>query len=375
MSEFEATVLFVDDEPLLLQGMSRLLRRQRQWKLRLAHSVAEAMAVLDEEPIDAVVSDITMPIRDGFDLLQAVREHPVHHIVPVVILTGNAETTLKRRALDEGAADLLNKPVDQGDLLARLRSVLRLKAAQDQLRAQAESLHQTVLARTSELEWARLELIWRLGKAGEFRDSETGHHVVRVGMLARELGRSLGLEDEDCRHLLMTAPLHDIGKIGIPDAILRKPGRLDPEERLAMQQHTRIGAEMLRGEVVPHQIREDLGMLGTLDPKNPFTHVAHDIALHHHERWDGTGYPDRLGGEDIPLCARITAVVDVYDALCSDRCYKPAWDESRAVSVLREEAGKHFQPELIEALLDVYPRVLEIRERFRDEPALELIYG
>lgn len=356
-------VLFVDDEHRVLEGLRRMLRDLRgEWEMSFAASADEAMRLLLKSDYDAVISDVNMPVKDGFDLLRAIRSDEHTRDIPVVILTGNAEQGLKRRALDMGATDLLNKPADREDLIARIENVVRLKRYQDRIKQDKATLELRVRERTAELERSRMELIWRLGKAGEFRDTDTGNHVVRVGYYALELANALGLDPEFGRRLFVTAPLHDLGKIGIPDAILLKPGKLTPAEWDVMKQHTRIGAKILRENVFNEHAAAILGdILGAdLEQGNPLTEMGASIAMNHHERWDGSGYPAGIEGEEIPIEARITTLADVYDALSSKRPYKEAFPEEKVLHIMRQGVGTQFDPEAFatfERSLDAFRRI------------------
>lgn len=363
-------ILFVDDERSVLDGLRRLLRSQRkEWQMHFAGGVDEALQILTSQPVDAVVSDVNMPVRDGFDLLSSIRSQAAWDGLPVIILTGNGETGLKRKALDLGATDLLNKPVSQDDLLARLRSVLRIKAYEDRIKEQNQELEARVRERTAQLEYSQAELVWRLGKAGEFRDSDTGYHVVRVGFFARQLSEAMGLDGDFTRKLLLTAPLHDIGKIGVPDQILLKPARLTEDEWVIMRRHTTMGAQILRDEIIAGERLHQLGVVaaGTGVLENPLTEMAARVAEGHHERWDGGGYPHGLRGESIPLEARLTSLADVYDALNSRRPYKEPFPLERVEAILREGSGTQFDPAVHDAYLKSRDAFRDIREEFDDE--------
>ena len=363
-------ILFVDDEVRVLDGLRRLLRGERgNWEMTFVDGVQRALEVLEEEDHDAVVSDYNMPSRNGLDLLKSIRNNPKTEDIPVVILTGNGEPEMKRLALDDGATDLLNKPVDKDDLLARLRSALRLKDYMDEIKQHRNLLELRVRERTAELEYSRAEVIWRLGKAGEFRDSDTGFHVVRVGLYARTLAEAMKLEPAHCEEIFLSAPLHDIGKIGIPDRILLKPGKLDPDEWEIMKTHATIGGQILRAKPIAQEHSRTLSVLAHIDDlsKNPFAEVGAVIAENHHENWDGSGYPCGRAGDQIPVSARITSVADVYDALCSKRPYKPAFKEEEVLRMMRQAAGNKFDPAVCDAFEDSLDEFREIRANFRDE--------
>jgi len=356
-------ILFVDDEQTVLDGLRRMLRGRRgEWDLRFANGVDAALEILSGEAIDTVVTDVNMPVRDGFDLLATIRANPAWEGLPVVILTGNGEAGLKRKALDLGATDLLSKPVSNEDLVARVHSVLRIKAHEDRL-------EQRVRERTAQLEVAQAELIWRLGKAGEFRDSETGYHVVRVGFFARQLALAMGLDAEFTRSVFLTAPLHDIGKIGVPDGILLKPGKLTGDEWVTMRAHTTIGGKILRDDIIAKNHIEALGLfsesVGVLH--NPLSEMAARIAENHHERWDGRGYPLGCKGEEIPMEARLTTVADVYDALRSRRPYKESYPPERVLAILSQGRETQFDPDVLDAFERSIDAFEEIRTEFDDQ--------
>lgn len=362
-----ARILFVDDEPNFLSGIRRMLwDDSAEWELFFAGGADEALKIASQKVLDTIVSDVTMPGKDGLELLAELKSNPATSAIPVVILTGNAEAHLKRKALDLGAADLLNKPIDREDLIARLRSVLRLKRYQDQLRAHNELLEFRVRQRTRELESSRRDIIWRLAKAGEFRDADTGDHVVRVALSSRILAAQIGLEQELVEVVFLTSPLHDIGKIGIPDGILLKPGKLTDEEREYVKKHCEIGASILLElpKGAEHFLnRQETGKRQPiLEAIEPIREVAATIAMTHHERWDGTGYPNGLRGEDIPVVGRIVAVADLYDALRSSRPYKLAFDREKSTRIMEESVGSHIDPSIYEAFTRVQDELDEIRE-------------
>lgn len=368
-------VLFVDDEKSVLDGLRRILRSKRsEWEMTFAEGVSEAIEALERDPYDTIVSDINMPERDGFDLLETVLSSEEWKAIPVVILTGNGESGLKRKALNLGATDLLSKPVDPDDLVARIRSVLRIKAYEDEIKAHNQELEERVRDRTAQLEMAQVELIWRLGKAGEFRDSDTGYHVVRVGFFARRIAEELGLESEFQRKIFLTAPLHDIGKIGIPDHILLKPGKLTDEEWVTMRDHTHYGAQILRDGIIAKDKIHRLGIVSSnviTTLENPFIEMAARIAEAHHERWDGSGYPHKVVGEDIPIEARIASLADVYDALCSRRPYKEPFGEDQVLDIMSKGAGTQFDPSVFAAFQNCLEDFRNIRAEFDDETLSE----
>jgi len=364
-------ILFVDDEPNFLNGLRRMLREHRhEWEMHFAESADEALALTDKVEYDSVVSDVQMPGKTGFDLLIALRKGEATKAVPVVILTGNAEVDMKRKALQLGATDLLNKPVNTEDLVARIRSVLRLKTYQDELKNQNVILEQKVRDRTAELEFLHRDIVWRLAKAGELRDEETGDHVIRVANYCRILAEHLDLDKETVETIFLTAPLHDLGKIGIPDNILLKPGKLDAEEWRIMKTHAEIGSKVLLEE--PKGMSDFIKYHGRIfegkcsPDVDIIRNAAAIIALSHHEKWDGSGYPKGLVGEDIPLNGRIVALADVYDALRSDRPYKKAFSPEKTLAIIEEGAGSHFDPRIFEIFVKVRDEFEGIRQKYSD---------
>ncbi len=363
-------ILFVDDEPNILSMLGRMIAQSGQnWQGDYCDSVDKALEALRAENFDTVVSDIRMPSRDGFELIREMRADPRLREIPIIILTGEAERTLKHRVLDMGATDLLNKPVARDDLFARLRSALRLKDYQDQLNHQVLVLDGLVKERTEELERSHHEVVWRLAKAGEFRDDQTGDHVARVAYCSCLLAEGIGMDSDAVDVLFQASALHDIGKIGIPDSILLKPGRLTPEERTIIERHALIGYDIL---TTPPRIKKRLiathfGLHVPTDGPAIPSHVlavASAVARHHHERWDGSGYPDQLAGTAIPWEARAVSIADVYDALVSERPYKTAMSHGEATALIAEQAGRQFDPAFVEVFLGSSEQIMRIYREF-----------
>lgn len=359
-------IVFVDDDSMILAGFRRILRGQAsEWDLHFFSEGQLAWEFIEKTSVDAVVSDITMPELSGIELLRRMRSSSDKKHIPVVVVTGNGDRTMKVDMLRRGATDFLSKPVDDAELLTRLRSVIGLKLAQDELREKNRSLEEQIALRTRQLQCYRMQMIWRLGKAGEFRDEDTGTHVVRVASYSRAIAEEMGLPESYCDSLFLAAPLHDIGKIGITDSILLKPGRLSPSERAQVETHCRIGARIL---AEPGMIERRLvGQSDQCWASDPLMLMAQEIALSHHEHWDGHGYPEGLSGTSIPLSGRIVAVADVYDALTSRRPYKDAVSEDEAFETILDQRGKHFDPQVVDAFEKVFPQLKAIREQIACE--------
>jgi two-component system response regulator RpfG len=300
---------------------------------------------------DLVLTDYKMPNMDGIEFTRKFRE--IHPDIPLVVVTALEEKEIRYQALEAGATDFLTKPIDHTECRARCRNLLLLSHHQRLIKDRAQLLEKKVDEATREILVREQETLLRLAKAGEYRDEETGNHILRMAKFARLMAEKLGLPESDCHVIEVAAPMHDIGKIGIPDGILLKPGKLDAEELRIMRTHTRIGYEILK------------------DSPSKYLQMGAVIALGHHERYDGTGYPSRLRGYEIPLEARIVAVADVFDALTSVRPYKKAWSIQDALNYLNAERGKHFDSVCVDAFLAQFDKILGIRERFLDLPAVD----
>jgi response regulator RpfG family c-di-GMP phosphodiesterase len=302
-----------------------------------------------KNPVDLIIVDYAMPGMDGLEFLHQLRANPKCVTVPVLMVTSNDQKQVRYRALDAGANDYLIKPIDRVEFLARTKNMLVLATAQRSLQDRAQWLAKEVQAATTEILARERETVFRLAKAAEYRDPETGAHILRMAHYSQLIARELGLPVAEQNLLLEAAPMHDIGKVGILDKILLKPGRLDVDEFEIMKEHAMYGWELLRGSA------SKVLMAGA------------EIAKSHHEKFDGTGYPEGLKGADIPIFSRIVAVADVFDALTSDRPYKKAWDLEEAVDFLVHGSGRHFDPRCVRAFLNAWDDVLAIRDRYQDE--------
>ncbi len=343
----DAAILIVDDEPANVLLLEKMLVADGYRNLHATTDACQALALAREHHACLVLLDLGMPHLDGFAVMERLRmelpEPPA-----VLVLTAQVELANRLRALRQGARDFVSKPFEMPELLARVRNLLESHLYQLRLRYENEILDARVAQRTQELHDSRLDIIRRLGRAAEYRDNETGLHIIRMSKYSRILGLRAGVTRAEAELLLQASPMHDIGKIGIPDAILLKPGKLDAGEWKIMQTHAQIGADLLGGNDFP------------------LLRMAREIALAHHEKWDGSGYPQGLSGEAIPLVGRIVAVADVFDALTTPRTYKPAWPVEQAIEHLRAQRGHHFDPRLVDGFLESLDEVLDVFEQFAE---------
>jgi len=312
-----------------------------------------------------------MPHMSGLDVLRHIRSDDSLRYTPVVILTSESSDDIKMEALTLGANDFLQKPVHRGELLARVRNILLAKAYQDQLKNHSETLEAAVRRRTIELEASHRDVIHCLARAAEHRDDDTGHHIIRVGRYARIVGEELGLDEQTLDDLEQAAKLHDVGKIGIPDAILLKPGKLTEEEFRVIEKHCGFGKRIIEPlSAMEAQTLKDHVRFGAeiMDPvDSPLLRMAKRIAMTHHERWDGSGYPLGLAGEDIPLEGRITAVADVFDALSSRRPYKPPFPIDKCFDILLDGRGTQFDPRVLDAFVARREDIIEVQIDYANE--------
>jgi putative two-component system response regulator len=329
-----ARILIVDDQKPFVDLLSIILRSAGYENVVGITEPASVAAVYSELRPDLILLDLHMPGMDGIDVLDGLSTliSPGEY-VPVVMLTADITAGPKRRALAAGAKDFVSKPFDQEEVLLRIRNLLETRMLHLRLAGQNAILEERVRERTRELERAESEILMRLARAAEYRDDKTGQHTQRVGRTSALIAASLGFAEDEVDLVLRAAPLHDVGKIAVPDAILRKPGPLNDEEFEIMKTHTMVGASVFKG--------------------SPFSQVqlAHEIALCHHERWDGQGYPRGLAGEAIPLTSRIVAVADAFDALVNERPYKDVWPLDAALAEIERESGRQFDPTVAEAFL------------------------
>jgi len=335
------TILTVDDEPINREVIKHILKNH--YNLLFAENGLKALALATGSLPDLILLDVMMPEINGYQTCRALKKDPRTRNIPVIFVTAMADIEDEKTGLEIGAADYITKPISPPILKARIATHLSLYN-------QNRILDARVKERTIELNDTRLEIIQRLGRASEYKDDETGLHILRMSHYTRLLAEAIGLPEIEVDCLYNAAPMHDIGKIGIPDRILQKTAALSKDEWLIMRRHPKIGAE-----IIGHN-------------PTPLLQMARVIALSHHERWNGSGYPRRLQGETIPIEGRIVAVADVFDALTSKRPYKEAWPVSNAMEYFRKEAGNLFDPYLISRFIKIIDSIIAVKERLSDHP-------
>ncbi|MBP6070552.1 MAG: two-component system response regulator [Candidatus Accumulibacter sp.] len=356
-----ATVLVVDDTPDNLSLMSALLKNS--YKVKVANHGDKALRIAaSATPPDLILLDVMMPDIDGYEVCRRLKASPRTRDIPVVFLTARSEVEDEQKGLALGAVDYITKPISPPILMARVATQLSLKASADFLRSQNDFLEAEVARRTSELEAIQDVTILAMASLAETRDSETGKHLLRTQRYVKALAEKLRphprfsnfLTDQNIKVLFKSAPLHDIGKVGIPDRILLKPGRFEPQEMEIMKNHTLLGRDAI-------QLAEDW-----LGKPVEFLTIAKEIALCHQERWDGSGYPGAIAGDTIPASARLMAVADVYDALISRRVYKDRMTHEQATQIIVEGRGSHFDPDVVDAFVEIADEFWSIAQRYPD---------
>jgi len=327
------TILLVDDSPEMIDILGAILRPF--YRVKFATNGLDALAIARRSPPSLILLDVMMPGMSGHEVCRHLKADLRTRDVPILFVTASGDATDEQLGLELGAVDYLHKPLNPPLVLQRVRIHL-------ELRNQNLALEEKVRERTWQLEETRLEIVRRLALAGEYRDNETGLHVIRMSYMAHRLALAIGVPESQAEILFHAAPMHDIGKIGIPDHILLKRGKLEPDEWVTMKTHTLIGAE-----IIGHH-------------DSPLLQMARSVALTHHEKWDGSGYPKGLAGDTIPLEGRLVAVADVYDALTSERPYKLAWTPDEAFAYIQDQSGQHFDPRLASLFLELKSEIVEI---------------
>jgi putative two-component system response regulator len=340
------TVLAIDDAFTSLQGYQRLLRQLEGIEVVPYTTARAALMYAENNPVDLVITEYDLEPETGLDFVQKFRKAPERKGVPIIMISGKND-----KLFDEEVDDFLHKPADPVQFLSRVRSLLKLRSKDLELAVRAEKLADTVRDRTNEILLAEEETIFRLTRAAEYRDKETKNHIVRMGHYARLLAARIGRSTSDQELIFLAAPMHDIGKVAIPDSILLKEGKLTPTEWEVMKSHARAGYEILK------------------ESDSPVIKCGAEIALAHHEKWDGSGYPQGIKGKDIPLTGRICALTDVFDALVSTRPYKKAWPLNEVLETLKKGKAQHFDPALVDEFLQIIPDVQKVRKALPDSEA------
>lgn len=343
MEQQKKTILVVDDTPENIDLLVASLRED--YIVKAAINGEMALKIVEKSHPDLILLDVMMPGIDGFEVCRRLKANYITRHIPVIFVTAMIGTEDEIRGLSLGASDYITKPISPPIVRARVQTHLALS---DQNR----ELERKVQQRTEQLEETRLQIIQRLGRAAEYKDNETGLHVIRMSLYAYELALAAGMSEADANLLKHAAPMHDIGKIGIPDQILKKKGRLDEAELQIMHTHCQIGADIIGND------------------DSEILQLAKTVALTHHEKWDGTGYPNGLSGEAIPSVGRIVAIADVFDALTSERPYKEAWSVAEALAFMKSEAGTHFDPHLMEIFLSISDKIVQIQQRYAEQERL-----
>jgi len=341
------TILVVDDIATNIDLLSSILRPD--YKVKAAVNGKKALKIASENPKpDMILLDIMMPDMDGFEVCALLKDNPATAMIPIIFVTARGDSVDEQKGFELGAVDYITKPVKPPVVKARVRAQLALYD-------QNQELERKVKQRTEQLLQTQLAIVRRLGRAAEFKDNETGMHVIRMSYYARFIAAALNISDEWTDLVANAAPMHDIGKIGIPDRILMKEGKLDADEWRIMKKHSEYGAEIIGND--PLELMR----------------LAKEIALTHHEKWDGSGYPNGLEGTEIPLSGRIVAIADVFDALTSIRPYKPAWPVEQAIKYIDENSDSHFDPALVATFHECLPQILEIKEQYSEISVEEIV--
>lgn len=347
-----ARILIVDDIQANLDLLEAIVESEGYTSVTTLSDSRESVKLYQTLDPHLVILDINMPHLDGFQVMELLQEIEKDAYIPVMVVTAYQDDQTRKKALACGAQDFLSKPFDHLEVKTRIRNMLRIRLLHNQTRNQNIILDQKVKLRTRQLEKTKLDIIHKLGQAAEYRDTETGAHIIRMSRMSGLLGRLSGMSENEVDLLLKASPMHDVGKIGIPDSVLLKPGKLTAEEWRIMTGHTLIGGKLLED-------RDDDLMI-----------LARDIALTHHEKWDGTGYPESLKREDIPFCGRIAGLVDVFDALTSRRPYKEPYPVEKSLEIISRGRGSHFDPDLVDLFLEHIDAFVQIKKELSDEGEL-----
>ncbi len=344
---FNAHILIIDDQKLHSLFLKEILLQEGHKNIICLLDPLKAIETCKEFKPDLIILDILMPQLDGFQVMEQLHDFRRENYLPILVISADKSAYVRLKALQSGGTDFINKPFESIEILSKIRNMIQLRILHTQVAAQNKILEFKVNERTKELRYTQYDIIRRLAQAAEFRDGDTGIHIIRMSQYAKKLGEALGLSEADCDLLHHASPLHDVGKIGIPDQILLKPGKLTTEEFEIMKTHTTIGAKILAGS------------------DSPVMKLAEVIALTHHERWDGLGYPYGIAGDKIPFMGQICSVCDVFDALTSERPYKKAWSTDDAVAEIIRMKNLNFNPLIVMRFLEILPQIKNIQAKFK----------
>lgn len=349
-------ILIVDDNLANTKLLEKILKISGYHNIQTVNDSREFFRKYNEFEPDVILLDLNMPFIDGIEVMRKLHENDEESLdyIPVIVITAQNDQLNMKKAFEVGASDFVGKPFNNDEILLRIKNMLKMRLLHKEVLSYNGVLEQKVKERTKDLQDLQVELIQRLGRVLEYRDNETGYHVTRMSLYVKELAIHLGLPEDDIQLLYQASSMHDIGKISVSDQILLKPGKLSDEERETMQLHTIHGAHILTGSSFR------------------LIQLAEEISLSHHEKWDGTGYPKGLKGEEIPLYSRMVAICDVFDALTSERPYKKAWTVEEAKEEIMSQSGRHFDPFIVEKFLEILPQVVEIMEHYKQ---LELLHS
>jgi putative two-component system response regulator len=343
-----AKILIVDDQPVNVVLLEKILKAEGFFNIEKVTDSRRTLDVYGAFMPDIVLLDLSMPYMDGFQVMDELKKIEDETHAFIIVLTALTDRDSRIKALSSGAKDFIGKPFDRLELLTRIRNLLEIRLLHNELIQYNAELEQRVEERTREISDTQLEIVRRLGRASEYRDNETGFHIMRMSRYSALLAKAYGMSERDSDAILHASPMHDLGKIGIRDGILLKPGKLDPDEWETMKRHTIIGAEILSGH------------------DSEIIVLARTVAITHHEKWDGTGYPRGIGGENIPLAGRICSVADVFDSLTSKRPYKEPWPVEKAVAELVNMKESNFEPRLVDLFVEILPEILKVKEQFQE---------
>lgn len=345
----KSPIFIVDDEPVNLKLIDRILKSEGYCELTTIQNSFQVVEEYKKNRPNLIMLDINMPGLNGFDVLEELKRIENTVLPPIVFLTAQNAHGYRTKAFESGVLDFISKPFNRVELLSRVKNLLALEAAHLELRSRNVSLESAVAMRTADLRKTQLQVVQKLGRAAEFRDNETGAHLLRMSNISALIAKEYGFSEEETTNILYASPMHDVGKIAIPDHILLKPGNFEPHEWEIMKTHTTLGYEILSGD------------------DSTLLRLASEIALYHHEKWDGSGYPAGLAKENIPISCRIVAMADVFDALMSERPYKKAWELQDAHDFINDHSNINFDPKIVKIFNKLFPQINEIRNQYHDK--------